>query len=120
MTTATTGNSTENRLDLPNQGPIERSNSEQLDLDSTDSLNRASADALSRVLGQTSLDALREHHLALAMAVIELAADAGRPLPWTTDDPTVALLRAAAKLTIDHPDATSSAAAGLIDRLAQR
>jgi hypothetical protein len=60
---------------------------------------------------------MRDHHLALAMAVIELAADGERPLPWSHDDPTVALLRAAAKLALTAPQATSSAAADLLQRL---
>lgn len=80
-------------------------------------LPRVQADALARAVAGVGLDTLRERHLALAMAVIELAADAGAPLPWSHDDPTVALLRALAKLAITSPDATSSAAAGLIDQL---
>ncbi|MGH1489501.1 MAG: hypothetical protein ACRBK7_08940 [Acidimicrobiales bacterium] len=82
-----------------------------------EALPRARADALGQALGHLNLDELRDHHLALAMAVIELAADAGSPLPWTHDDPTVALLRAAANLALTSPDATSSAAADLIERL---
>ena len=80
-------------------------------------LPRVRADALSGALAGAELDDLRDHHLALAMAVIELASDAGTPFPWTHDDPTVALLRAAAKLSITAPDATSSAAADLVNQL---
>ncbi len=78
---------------------------------------RARADALAAVIGSVEVDAMRDHHLALAMAVIELAADAGRPLPWSHDDPTVALLRAASKLALTTPGATSSAAADLLAQL---
>ena len=79
---------------------------------------RVRADALSRAIGAVEIDAVRQHHLALAMAVVELAADAGAPLPWSHDDPTVALLRAVAKLSLTAPGATSSAASDLLDRLA--
>ena len=79
--------------------------------------DRARADDFGRAIGTVDLDTLRHHHLALAMAVIELAADAGRPLPWSHDDPTVALLRAVAKLSLAAPGATSSAAADLLDQL---
>ncbi len=78
---------------------------------------RARADALAAAIGSVEVDAMRDHHLALAMAVIELAADGGRPLPWSHDDPTVALLRAAAKLALTSPAAHSSAAADLLARL---
>lgn len=78
---------------------------------------RARADAFSRAVGAVDLEELRHHHLALAMAVIEFAADGERPLPWSHDDPTVALLRAAAKLSLTAPDATSAAAADLIASL---
>lgn len=80
-------------------------------------LPRVRADALSGALAGAELDTLRDHHLALAMAVIELASEAGTPFPWTHDDPTIALLRAAAKLSITAPDATSSAAADLVNQL---
>lgn len=82
------------------------------------SMPRARADTLAAAIGSVEVETMRDHHLALAMAVIELAADGGRPLPWSHDDPTVALLRAAAKLALTSPDATSSAAADLIARLA--
>lgn len=75
------------------------------------------ADAFAHELGAVELDTARDHHLALAMAVIEFAVDAGAPLPWSHDDPTVALLRAAAKLSLTAPHATSSAAADLVERL---
>ncbi len=78
---------------------------------------RARADALAVAVGSVDVETMREHHLALAMAVIELAADADRPLPWSHDDPTVALLRAAAKLALVTPGATSSAAADLLAQL---
>lgn len=77
----------------------------------------ARADSLARTIGAAPLDTLRDHHLTLALAVIELADAADRPLPWSTDDPTVALLRAATKLALDAPEATSPAAAQLIEDL---
>lgn len=84
---------------------------------SPDTRPRARADALAATIGRLDVNTMREHHLALAMAVIELAADGDRPLPWSHDDPTVALLRAAAKLALTAPEATSSAAADLLERL---
>lgn len=72
---------------------------------------------MNHVLCSVDLDQVRTHHLALAMAVIELANDCGSPFPWTHDDPTIALLRAAAKLSFSNPNATSSAAADLVERL---
>ncbi len=94
------------------------SNSSALDQDddatSAGSRPRARADALAAAIGSVEVETMRDHHLALAMAVIELAADGGRPLPWSHDDPTVALLRAAAKLALTTPEATSSAAADLL------
>ncbi len=78
---------------------------------------RVSARALNTVLGSLEIDAVREHHLTLAMAIIELSAEAASPLPWSHDDPTIALLRAAAKLSLISPEASSSAAALLVDRL---
>lgn len=84
---------------------------------SADPRPRARADALAVAVGSVDVETMREHHLALAMAVIELAADGGRPLPWSHDDPTVALLRAAAKLALTSPAASSSAAADLLARL---
>lgn len=83
-------------------------------------LPRASSAELNSALCAVEIDEAREHHLALAMAVIELAADAGSPFPWGHDDPTIALLRAAAKLSLTSPDATSSSAADLVERLTAR
>ncbi len=98
------------------------SNSSALDQDddatSAGSRPRARADALAAAIGSVEVETMRDHHLALAMAVIELAADGGRPLPWSHDDPTVALLRAASKLALTTPGATSSAAADLLAQLA--
>ncbi len=97
------------------------SNSSALDQDddatSAGSRPRARADALAAAIGSVEVETMRDHHLALAMAVIELAADGGRPLPWSHDDPTVALLRAASKLALTTPGATSSAAADLLAQL---
>jgi len=98
------------------------SNSSALDQDddatSASSRPRARADALAAAIGSVEVETMRDHHLALAMAVIELAADGGRPLAWSHDDPTVALLRAASKLALTTPGATSSAAADLLAQLA--
>ena len=74
---------------------------------------RATARALCEALAPLELDELREHHLTLAMAVAELSQSAGRAWPWGPDDPTVALLRAVAKLALDAPQATSQHAARL-------
>lgn len=74
---------------------------------------RITARALNDVLAFREIGELRVHHLAVAMAVIELNQDAGVPAIWTHDDPTVALLRVAARLSLTHPDAVSSAAAEL-------
>lgn len=109
---------------FPKQAQESWSNPTQLDdpasagigaLDPTGSIR---ADVFAHVLGTVDLHTLRRHHLSLAMAVVELAADAASPFPWTHDDPTVALLRAAAKLSLTAPEATSSAAAFLVDQLA--
>ncbi len=82
---------------------------------------RLRADELNHVLSAHDVASLQPHHLALAMAVIEFAADAGEagrtPLLWSHDDPTVALLRAAAKLSLTTPHATSSAAYELAEQL---
>lgn len=96
-----------------------QSNNTELDhipIDPKD-LPRVSVGVLNEALSFADLDEVRTHHLALAMAVIELAHDAGSPFPWTHDDPTIALLRAAAKISLTHPEATSSAAADLVERL---
>ena len=107
--------------DIQGLAPIECSNPSELDQptsapDGVEFVARipARADEFVRSVAPLDLDTLRAHHLELAMAVIELAADAGSPLPWGHDDPTVALLRAAAKLALTAPSATSSAAADLI------
>jgi len=101
--------------------PVSWSNSTTLDQAAGDepagSRPRARADALAVAIGSVDVETMRDHHLALAMAVVELAADGGRPLPWSHDDPTVALLRAAAKLALTAPESTSSAAADLLARL---
>jgi len=81
-------------------------------------VSRISALALNDALAFAELADVRVHHLALAMAVIELTQDAGVRALWTVDDPTVALLRAAAKLARTNPQAMSGAAAGLAHRLA--
>lgn len=111
----------------PASAPNQWSNSNSVDHDpssppsapaqSPDTRPRARADALAAAIGGVDIETMRDHHLALAMAVIELAADGERPLPWSHDDPTVALLRAAAKLALTAPEATSSAAADLLQRL---
>ena len=111
-------------LDFPHITESEQSNFSGLDHAAPSEVDpgraeRERADVFARSVGSASLDTLRDHHVALAMAVIELAHDAGRPLPWSTDDATVALLRAAAKLAIDTPHATSAAAADLVGRLAR-
>ena len=97
--------------------PSDQSNSRRLDQIEVAPSRRATAVDFGRTIGSLDLDTLREHQLAVAMAVIELAADAQHPFPWSHDDPTVALVRAAAKIALTAPDSTSSAAADLIERL---
>lgn len=75
---------------------------------------------LARRLGPLSPDSLRECHALLVMAVLELSEDAGKRWPWGIDDPTVALLRAVAKLSLVAPEATSATAAQLIALLDER
>ena len=77
----------------------------------------ATARELALTIGRLDLDDLRRHHLQLALAVAELSAGAGVPWPWTADDPTVALVRAVAKLSIVAPDVVGDAAGQLVDRL---
>lgn len=77
----------------------------------------STARELAAAVGQLDLESLRKHHLALLLAVAELAGDAGTDWPWSPDDPTVALLRAVAKLSLDAPDASSPHAAALIAAL---
>lgn len=80
---------------------------------------KITARALNDALAFRELNEIRVHYLALAMAVIELNQDAGLPAFWTHDDPTVALLRVAARLSLTHPNATSSAAAELAASLSR-
>lgn len=96
------------------------SNQRELDYMTTEVVSsvKATALALNDALAFRDLGEARPHHLALAMAVIELSQDAGLPALWTHDDPTVALLRAAAKICQTHPEAASSAAAELVTCLA--
>ena len=77
----------------------------------------ARADTFCQALADIELDALRQHHLALAMAVSELAGDSGSGLRWTQEDSIVVLLRAAATLAMTVPSATSRSAVGLIEQL---
>lgn len=96
------------------------SNSAKLDYSASevDPSPKITARALNDALAFCELDEIRLHYLALVMAVIELSQDAGLPAIWTHDDPTVALLRVAARLSLTHPDAESSAAAEFTSRLA--
>jgi hypothetical protein len=64
-------------------------------------------------IGSVELDVLRAHHVDLAAVTAELARDAAMEWPWTPDDPTVALLRALARIAIAAPDATSHRATAL-------
>lgn len=64
-------------------------------------------------VGSLDLAALRTHHVDLAAVTAELAKDAEMDWPWTPDDPTVALLRAIARIAIVAPDATSERATAL-------
>ena len=100
---------------------IGSSNPQKLDHDrhGVASSPKATARELNDALALRGLSEIRPHGLALAMAVIELNQNAGLPARWTHDDPTVALLRVAAKLCLAHPDASSTAAADLIERLAK-
>ena len=75
------------------------------------------AQSLAAALGVLELDDLRHHHIELTSATAELARAAGRDWPWGHDDPTVAVLRALAKLAILAPDATSERADHLCRQL---
>lgn len=79
----------------------------------TNEPGRDTASELIQTLGRVEIDDLRSHHVTLVIAVAELSRDAGLDWPWGPDDPTVALLRAAAKLAIDAPEAASEHAAFL-------
>lgn len=76
-------------------------------------LPRATARELVDALADVGVDDLRDHHLALVLAVAEISQEAGAHWSWGPDDPTVALLRAAAKLALDSPEASSIHAARL-------
>lgn len=73
------------------------------------------ARTLAAVLGRCEPADLVPWHAELAAAVDELS-----PLRWSTADPVVALLRAAALAARHDPAATSAAAATLVAVLAQR
>ncbi|MFV0259123.1 MAG: hypothetical protein ACK5PP_11835 [Acidimicrobiales bacterium] len=77
----------------------------------------ATARALVEVLAVRDLDELDRHRLDLAVAVAELSAAAGRDWSWGPDEPTVALVRAAAKLALVAPRAASTQAARLVRTL---
>lgn len=70
------------------------------------------------MVGGLDLDVLRAHHGGLAAVTAELAVDARMDWPCTADDPTVALLRALARIAIDAPEATSRQASRLHERFA--
>ncbi|MFV0526546.1 MAG: hypothetical protein ACK5RL_18835 [Acidimicrobiales bacterium] len=65
-------------------------------------------------LAHWSLDDLDHHRLDLAVAIAELSGAAGRRWSCGPDEPTVALVRAASKLAITAPGATSAQAARLV------
>jgi len=78
----------------------------------------STARQLALAIGPLDLDTIRNHHLELTLAVSELASNAGKPWPWTADDPTVALVRALARLAVLAPDTRADAAGRLVERLA--
>lgn len=78
-----------------------------------DELAAVSARELAQVLAKLEVDEIAQHHVELVTAVAELARSAGNDWPWTSDDPTVALLRAVAMLAINAPDVTSRRAGDL-------
>lgn len=63
------------------------------------------------------LDRLEVHGDALAEAVAELAADAGRRPVVGRHDPLVTQVRALGRLAVQHPHSTSGAAAMLLELL---
>lgn len=70
-----------------------------------------------RALGGVDLGVARRHHVEVATVVAELAEDARMNWPWTHDDPTVALLRALARISIVAPGSTSPKAESLFQSI---
>jgi hypothetical protein len=77
----------------------------------------ATARDLALAIGHLDLEMVHEHHLDLLIAVADLADAAGCGWPWGHDDPTVALVRAVAKLALVAPGARSEHAAALVATL---
>jgi hypothetical protein len=70
-----------------------------------------------RVVGHLDLEVARLHHVEMTTVIAELAEDAKMDWPWTHDDPTVAVLRAFARLSLAAPNAVSERAWSLCRRV---
>jgi len=81
-------------------------------------IRTATAAEIGRLVANIDLDAARRHHVEMAAVVAELAHDADMDWPWTHDDPTVAVLRAFAKLALVAPHAVGPRAGALSESLA--
>lgn len=72
---------------------------------------------VNRLVGNLDLEVARRHHVELTTVMAELAHHAEIDWPWTHDDPTIAVLRAVATLSLVAPDAVSELASSLCRRV---
>lgn len=84
---------------------------------STPAAPTATTRQLALALARYDVGDLEAWHAELWSAVTELSVAAGRTWSFDTDEPTIALLRAAAVLAGRHPDASGTSAAVLVAAL---
>ncbi|MEO1061923.1 MAG: hypothetical protein AAFZ07_10925 [Actinomycetota bacterium] len=84
---------------------------------STSATPTATTQQLALALARHDVDELEAWNAELWSAVTELSLAAGRPWSFDRDEPTIALLRAAAVLAGRHPDVSGTSAAVLVAAL---